>query len=218
MEENNRKGPGVFYAVVGVATLVVAIIGATFAYFSASDTDSGITGETADASNLELTVEKLTTQTAGLIPMLDEDLGKGITGENSKNCVDANGNSVCNVYQIALKNGKSPVQIAGDIKFVSTARNIVYSVLGSDLAETKTLAELATTAGTGTTGKAFGTPTTLDTNTAYAAEETKYYYVAVWLHETGGAQEDDDANKKTYTGTVTFNAANGGGVTATFSS
>ena len=36
MEENNRKGPGVFYAVMGVATLVVAIIGATFAFFSAS--------------------------------------------------------------------------------------------------------------------------------------------------------------------------------------
>ena len=31
-ENENRKGPGVFYAVVGVATLVVAIIGATFAY------------------------------------------------------------------------------------------------------------------------------------------------------------------------------------------
>ena len=38
MEENNRKGPGVFYAVVGVATLVVAIIGATFAYFTATVT------------------------------------------------------------------------------------------------------------------------------------------------------------------------------------
>ena len=36
MDENNRKGSGVFYAVVGVATLVVAIIGATFAYFSAT--------------------------------------------------------------------------------------------------------------------------------------------------------------------------------------
>ena len=34
MEDNNRKGPGVFYAVVGVATLGVAIIGATFAFFS----------------------------------------------------------------------------------------------------------------------------------------------------------------------------------------
>ena len=33
-ERENRKGPGVFYAVIGVATLVVAIIGATFAYFS----------------------------------------------------------------------------------------------------------------------------------------------------------------------------------------
>ena len=34
MENNN--GRGIFYGVIGVATLVVAIIGATFAYFSAS--------------------------------------------------------------------------------------------------------------------------------------------------------------------------------------
>ena len=49
-EENNRKGPGVFYAVVGVATLVVAIIGATFAYFSAqaSTKDGDISGGTSD--------------------------------------------------------------------------------------------------------------------------------------------------------------------------
>ena len=32
----NRKGNGIFLSVIGVATLVVAIIGATFAYFSAS--------------------------------------------------------------------------------------------------------------------------------------------------------------------------------------
>ena len=32
----NRKGSGIFLGVVSVATLVVAIIGATFAYFSAS--------------------------------------------------------------------------------------------------------------------------------------------------------------------------------------
>ena len=41
--DENRKGPGIFYAVVGVATLVVAIIGATFAFFSASDTSIRIT-------------------------------------------------------------------------------------------------------------------------------------------------------------------------------
>ena len=33
---NNNNGKGIFYGVIGVATLVVAIIGATFAYFAAS--------------------------------------------------------------------------------------------------------------------------------------------------------------------------------------
>ena len=70
MEENNRKGSGVFYAVVGVATLVVAIIGATFAYFSASQTNNTvITGQTSEAANLALEVTNLDTATGGLIPM-----------------------------------------------------------------------------------------------------------------------------------------------------
>ena len=34
----NKNGNGIFLGVVSVATLVVAIIGATFAYFSASIT------------------------------------------------------------------------------------------------------------------------------------------------------------------------------------
>ncbi len=64
MEENNRKGPGVFYAVVGVATLVVAIIGATFAYFSASTGAQGsdvINNETQfiDNASLTLNVERV---------------------------------------------------------------------------------------------------------------------------------------------------------------
>ena len=63
MEENQRKGPGVFYAVVGVATLVVAIIGATFAYFSASTgvNEGTITGQTQyiDNASLDLKVKKV---------------------------------------------------------------------------------------------------------------------------------------------------------------
>lgn len=59
MEENQRKGPGVFYAVVGVATLVVAIIGATFAYFSASTGQVGsgtVQGSTQNIKNSSLTL------------------------------------------------------------------------------------------------------------------------------------------------------------------
>ena len=59
--EENRKGPGVFYAVVGVATLVVAIIGATFAYFSASaQAETPVTGGTLDlSSNFKVAVTQL---------------------------------------------------------------------------------------------------------------------------------------------------------------
>ena len=61
MEENQRKGPGVFYAVVGVATLVVAIIGATFAYFSTGVDSGTIQGQTQniDGSSLTLNVKKV---------------------------------------------------------------------------------------------------------------------------------------------------------------
>ena len=64
MENENRKGPGVFYAVVGVATLVVAIIGATFAFFSASTGQQGagvLEGQTQNINNatLHLSVDRV---------------------------------------------------------------------------------------------------------------------------------------------------------------
>ena len=222
MEENNRKGSGVFYAVVGVATLVVAIIGATFAYFSASQTNNTvITGQTSEAANLALEVTKLDTATGGLIPMYDKLAGKGV--EN--NCVDSNGNTVCHVYQIKLTNGKSPVDINGTLSFTGTAKNIVYDITFADQEATKDLSALSTKISTTTTGVDFKTataetPAALATNSEFTANQTKYYYVTVWLHETGKSQEDDDAGQTTaYTGTVTFNAvgADGtNGVTATF--
>ena len=69
MEENNRKGPGIFYAVVGVATLVVAIIGATFAYFSASKSAAVPQGTTASAGGIDLTVTPVTDTNSNLIPL-----------------------------------------------------------------------------------------------------------------------------------------------------
>ena len=50
-EMENKNGKGIFYGVIGVATLIVAIIGATFAYFTAT-TASGqyLTGTAATAS------------------------------------------------------------------------------------------------------------------------------------------------------------------------
>ena len=58
MNEQRNNGRGIFYGVIGVATLVVAIIGATFAYFTATaSNETAITGNMATI-NLGLTVTK----------------------------------------------------------------------------------------------------------------------------------------------------------------
>ena len=51
--EENKRGANTLYLVIGVATLVVAIIGATFAYFTASAENDGdqITGQTSNVGN-----------------------------------------------------------------------------------------------------------------------------------------------------------------------
>jgi len=60
MENNN--GRGVFYGVIGVATLIVAIIGATFAYFSAQ-TNTDTNAIRAESAIIQLEIETDTTHT-----------------------------------------------------------------------------------------------------------------------------------------------------------
>ena len=57
-QKNNRRG--IFYGVIGVATLVVAVVGATFAYFTATaSNNTAISGNMASI-NFGLSVEKVT--------------------------------------------------------------------------------------------------------------------------------------------------------------
>ena len=120
MENRNENGRGIFYGVIGVATLVVAMIGATFAYFSA-EASTGNEAMTATAANISL--EMGTPVTTGLkqniIPVDETQNGfakggyvgvgasAGADGKNipkNKNCVDDDGNEFCSVYTFTLKN------------------------------------------------------------------------------------------------------------------
>ena len=102
MENNNGKG--IFYGVIGVATLVVAIIGATFAYFSATTSNGEVIQGEAATVGLNLEVTKVSTDASGgLIPMTDADVSKGLAGDTatgSKMCVDKNGNICYSGYTI----------------------------------------------------------------------------------------------------------------------
>lgn len=206
--EENRKGTGVFYAVVGVATLVVAIIGATFAYFSASATnDTDVKGSTASGASLAIAVTKVSDEAnaKNMIPMLSTDLQKGVTGTSSKSCIDANGNTVCQVYKVTVTNGSADIgiNVKGTMNLTSNAKNMKWQVLTD-----------ATTVDTKATAVAQGTEGVIVANQALTASGTHDFYLVIWLDETNKPQDTDDAGK-TFNGTIIFNGVNSDGSAST---
>lgn len=115
----NKKGSGIFLGVVSVATLVVAIIGATFAYFSASaSSNEGAIGATAYEFNVKVTNIKMiqpgnVDKLGGIIPMNvnTQVSGKGMLlyalNDAAQKCVDSNNYQVCALYEATLSNGGS---------------------------------------------------------------------------------------------------------------
>ena len=112
MNEQKNNGRGIFYGVIGIATLVVAIVGATFAYFTATAANNVITGNMATVK-LSLSVTKKTTleDSIGLIPMSNGMVEAAVSNASTKGvCTDDNGNAVCQIYEITLTNSSSAGQ------------------------------------------------------------------------------------------------------------
>jgi hypothetical protein len=234
MEENNRKGPGVFYAVVGVATLVVAIIGATFAYFSAStdNSEDPITGSIAEAGGISLKVDSLTNTGADMIPLNLIDGTSQLTPAMSGKCVDDNGNHVCDVYKITLTNDSksASIDIRGEMKLTSESVNLKWQLLNVTdedfAAEAFGDAAMADAIAVNATGQlvrpfndTYDNTTEQSARTKLGAGLSEDFYVLIWLEETGDKQELDDAGEG-FTGLVTFNAVDAtgtsSGITASF--
>ncbi len=120
--DNNGKGRGIFYGVIGVATLVVAIIGATFAYFSAS-ISSNANSIYTQAANITLAItEDPQGIKTGIVP-IDEHTNHtafatgGYVGANtsvlaadSNNCIDVDGNPFCSIFTFTISNPSTAAQ------------------------------------------------------------------------------------------------------------
>lgn len=109
--EQQKKG-NIAYLIIGIATLIVATTGATFAYYTATNgANNAFTGNMATIT-FDLSVQKKTTVdesmnnlTTGLIPMTNSMVQKAVNNASTKGiCVDDNGNAVCQVYKIILNN------------------------------------------------------------------------------------------------------------------
>lgn len=133
----NSKGRGIFLGVVSVATLIVAIIGATFAWFSASvnsgENDVNLTAYQFDA---KLTVERVfpTTENASkkIIPFVPDKVLREGQGDQTNNmnyalneatdkCVDSSGYLVCSLYKITVtNNGSDAIELDGTVTTIET--------------------------------------------------------------------------------------------------
>ena len=211
----NRKGNEIFLGVVGVATLLVAIIGATFAYFSAS-AQSGNEAIKVESAELQLGYaddpDDLSTD---LIPAAD-DLAlfagtnadwiakKEFTYTNEDNetvtyngkglCKDDYNNDICGIYTFTI--GNPNFNTAMDIQAYITStknefENIYFAIYDENNAQVVAPTKFPVT------GETYGDD---EDETALAGLSQKLYGSAQDVGEDGNAIATFDAkNPTTYT-------------------
>lgn len=129
----NRKGNGIFLGIVSVATLIVAIIGATFAYFSAStESNTDALNLTAYEFKLSLSVSPIYPEGASaLIPLNPTTVIENAPAANNTNllyalneaekrCIDDQGLQVCALYQVTIENqAVNEITLSGELKTIT---------------------------------------------------------------------------------------------------
>ena len=227
----NKNGQGIFYGVIGVATLVVAIIGATFAYFSAAattDYQNQITGNTLQlAGALSVTVNKVafsgaTAAKADLVPatIATESGAPTVAGINQAleaKC-EKGGYTGCHVYKITATSN-TPVDVA-EINLAT-----LTTTASSNKTDWKYVIYKGSSDTTATSVVANGemdlaTPVNMHANDKTLSSTPVIYYLMIYLAEDNHATEAQNSGTSndatgTYNGTVELTAA-GGKVTANF--
>ena len=235
----NKKGSGIFLGVVSVATLVVAIIGATFAYFSASvSSNERAIGATAyefdvKVTNIKMIQPENVDSLGGIIPMNvnTQVSGKGMLlyalNDATKKCVDTNNYQVCALYEATLSNGGSKAVTLN--LAVKTDTNEAGS--GGEVFSDLTFQALTENTGTysldgaaETLMKVAGQSVDIkNVSVTVPAETTDYkHYFVVYLNEPRNEENtaEKDQSKQMgakYTGSLVYTTSQGGNrLTGTF--
>lgn len=238
----NKNGRGIFYGVIGVATLVVAIIGATFAYFTATANTSAtpvtatggtvsLTATAGDKKNstkmIPLDVENTNFAKGGFVGVAETNTGVG-------DCHDKRGNEICSVFTVTLANPSASSQkifttfVPTDNSFTNlymaifkgTIANVNASTAGwkVDTASEKPIATAADGELLFAKTKVAAANETMDlTNKldqVLAGNGNTTFTILVWIDETNDVQDADQG--KTFSGYFNFSTASGDvkGVTA----
>ena len=231
----NKKGQNMLYLVLGVATLVVAIIGATFAYFSAAASANGdnISGQTENnlAGALTLNVKRVVFTETGansdyLVPTdLEADVD-GINAAVSKKCV-GQGYTGCHIYRITASSTQTLKNASVKLTSLTTTavdsaswKYAIYTNTGDTLDDEGEVTAVNYNADSVVTTGDFKTfkTTYMDTEPATAfdmhsngsltADEPVYYYLVIYLANKDNTVQNpsgDGADTNPDNGTGTYN-------------
>lgn len=215
MESNN--GRGIFYGVMGVATLVVAIVGATFAYFAASTsgTNGAVAANSANVSGTLAITQDAQYIAPDLIPtsnatMLRSFAQTGAATANTGKCRGASeanhdGNyGMCSYYTFTVANTASvATQVYLSLKTDSNnfgGSDFKYCVYEGTT--TSNAAQACKSVPANSASEQFAS-VNLD-----ATDGTKQYTIVLYYENTESDQTEAGSGKA-YTGTVTASTSDG---------
>lgn len=215
---DNNKSRGIFLGVLSVATLIVSIIGATFAYFvaSASGKENAVQAGAANVAGT-LTLSEIVDYRQNMIPVTEALMKtsykrtEAATGTGTGRCEGysaAGGNTVynlCSIYQFTVSNTASIAQTiyASLTANTNTFANLKYCIFEGE-------------AGTSDTEKVacrnMPAKGTTDSNVFSelipATTGTHTYTLVMYINETTEDQTSADSGKA-FTGTISITSADG---------
>lgn len=222
--ENRENSQGIFFGVIGVATLIVAMIGATMAYFTASQSGKE-NAVTAKASQVIINYTDGDTMTGAeeLIPAYANVASAGYMfgygdDDSKSQCIDDKGNGVCSIYHFEVENkGDQSIDITGKITVSENGfenlRYMVYDV--SDYVGAKPFTPASVFTGSlslpapsddvaNPVSSVFGYDSTEYKSVTIGSNQTKKYDLVVFLNNLDVDQTPKESGK-TFKATVSVN-------------
>ena len=198
------------YMIVGILLLIISIAGSAYSYYSlVGVNEDSVYGTASGSASMNLKVEKISSGATGSLIPVDNDtttLTKAAVGEantnfeDNKRCIDKNGYAACQIYKITLTNKSSiALVVSGGVSLSGDNTPNIECAIMSDI---NTVADNTSCRGT----------KTLANNYTIKANESKVYYIMVYVKNLNKVQTDTGE----FTGTIFFNADNGDKLKANF--
>lgn len=215
---DNNKSRGIFLGVLSVATLIVSIIGATFAYFvaSANGNEGAVQAGAANVAGT-LTLTETVDYRQNMIPVTETLMKtsykrtEAATGTGTGRCEGysaAGGNTVynlCSIYQFTVSNSASIAQTiyASLTANTNTFANLKYCIFEGEAGTTDT--EKVACRNMPAKGT---TDSNVFSELIPATTGTHTYTLVMYINETSEDQTTADSGK-TFTGTISITSGDG---------